>query len=28
LLVGLMLFATWNDVERLRLFRVFGTLFS
>jgi regulator of sigma E protease len=28
LLVGLMLFATWNDVERLRLFRVFGSLFS
>ena len=28
LLVGLMLFATWNDVEKLRLFRVFGSLFS
>ena len=28
LLVGLMLFATWNDVERLRLFQVFGSLFS
>jgi regulator of sigma E protease len=28
LLVGLMLFATWNDVESLRLFRVFGSLFS
>jgi regulator of sigma E protease len=28
LLVGLMLFATWNDVERLRLFRFLGSLFS
>jgi regulator of sigma E protease len=28
LLLGLMLFATWNDVERLRLFRFFGSLFS
>jgi regulator of sigma E protease len=28
LLLGLMLFATWNDVERLRLFRVFGGIFS
>ena len=28
LLLGLMLFATWNDVERLRLFRFIGSLFS
>ncbi|HEY2050117.1 MAG TPA: RIP metalloprotease [Caulobacteraceae bacterium] len=28
LLLGLMLFATWNDVERLRLFRFIGGLFS
>ncbi len=28
LLVGLMLFATWNDLARLRLFQVFGSLFS
>jgi regulator of sigma E protease len=28
LLLALMLFATWNDVERLRLFRFLGSLFS
>jgi regulator of sigma E protease len=28
LLLGLMLFATWNDIERLRLFRFLGSLFS
>ncbi|MDE2357408.1 MAG: RIP metalloprotease [Alphaproteobacteria bacterium] len=28
LLVGLMLFATWNDLARLRLFQIFGSLFS
>jgi regulator of sigma E protease len=28
LLLALMLFATWNDVERLRLFRFIGSLFS
>jgi regulator of sigma E protease len=28
LLVGLMLFATWNDLQRLRVFRIFGSLFS
>jgi regulator of sigma E protease len=28
LLVGLMLFATWNDLQRLRAFHFFGSLFS
>ncbi len=28
LLVGLMLFATWNDLQRLRVFHFFGSLFS
>jgi regulator of sigma E protease len=28
LLVGLMLFATWNDLQRLRVFHSFGSLFS
>jgi regulator of sigma E protease len=28
LLLGLMVFATWNDIERLRLFRFLGSLFS
>ncbi len=28
LLVGLMLFATWNDLQRLRVFHLFGSLFS
>lgn len=28
LLVGLMLFATWNDVQRLPLFHLLGSLFS
>jgi len=28
LLVGLMLFATWNDLQRLHVFRFFGSLFS
>jgi len=28
LLVGLMLFATWNDLQRLRVFQFFGSLFS
>ena len=28
LLVGLMLFATWNDLQRLRVFHIFGSLFS
>jgi regulator of sigma E protease len=28
LLMGLMLFATWNDLQRLRVFHFFGSLFS
>jgi regulator of sigma E protease len=28
LLVGLMLFAAWNDLQRLRVFHSFGSLFS
>ena len=28
LLMGLMLFATWNDLHRLRVFHFFGSLFS
>ena len=28
LLVGLMLFATWNDLQRLRVFQFVGSLFS
>jgi len=28
LLVGLMLFATWNDLQRLRVIHLFGSLFS
>lgn len=28
LLLGLMLFATWNDLHQLRLFKIFGGLFS
>ncbi|MEO8813399.1 MAG: M50 family metallopeptidase, partial [Caulobacteraceae bacterium] len=28
LLVGLMLFATWNDLQQLRVFRFLGSLFS
>jgi regulator of sigma E protease len=28
LLMGLMLFATWNDLHRLRIFDFFGSLFS
>jgi regulator of sigma E protease len=28
MLLGLMLFATWNDLQRLRVFQVFGGLFS
>ena len=28
LLIGLMLFATWNDLQRLRVFHFFGGLFS
>jgi regulator of sigma E protease len=28
LLVGLMLFATWNDLQRLHVFHSFGSLFS
>ena len=28
LLVGLMLFATWNDLQRLRVFHFLGSLFS
>jgi regulator of sigma E protease len=28
LLVGLMLFAAWNDLQSLHVFRSFGSLFS
>jgi regulator of sigma E protease len=28
LVLGLMLFATWNDLQRLRVFHLFGGLFS
>jgi regulator of sigma E protease len=28
LVLGLMLFATWNDLKRLRVFNLFGRLFS
>jgi regulator of sigma E protease len=28
LVLGLMLFATWNDLHRLHVFKMFGTLFS
>jgi regulator of sigma E protease len=28
LVLGLMLFATWNDLQRLRVFNFFGGLFS
>jgi regulator of sigma E protease len=28
LVLGLMLFATWNDLQRLRVFNLFGSLFS
>ena len=28
LVLGLMLFATWNDLHRLRVFNLFGSLFS
>ena len=28
LLVGLMLFAAWNDLQRPRVFHFFGSLFS
>ena len=28
LLVGFMLFATWNDLRGLRVFHLFGSLFS
>jgi regulator of sigma E protease len=28
LLVGLMLFATWNDLGRQKVFQFFGSLFS
>jgi regulator of sigma E protease len=28
LLLGLMLFATWNDLQRLRVFQILGGLFS
>lgn len=28
LVLGLMLFATWNDLQRLRVFNLFGGLFS
>ncbi|MGC1304894.1 MAG: M50 family metallopeptidase [Caulobacteraceae bacterium] len=28
LLLGFMLFATWNDLQRLNLFKIFGSLFS
>ena len=28
LVLGLMLFATWNDLQRLRVFNLFGDLFS
>jgi len=28
LVLGLMLFATWNDLQRLRVFKLFGGLFS
>lgn len=28
MLLGLMLFATWNDLQRLRVFQAFGGLFS
>ena len=28
LVLGLMLFATWNDLQRLNVFKFFGALFS
>ena len=28
LLLGLMLFATWNDLQQLRVFKLLGGLFS
>ena len=28
LVLGLMLFATWNDLQRLHVFKLFGGLFS
>lgn len=28
LVLGLMLFATWNDLQRLNVFKIFGALFS
>ncbi|MEO6338656.1 MAG: site-2 protease family protein, partial [Caulobacteraceae bacterium] len=28
LLLGLMLFATWNDLQQLRVFKIIGGLFS
>jgi len=28
LVLGLMLFATWNDLQRLNVFKLFGGLFS
>ena len=28
LLLGLMLFATWNDLQQLRVFKLLGDLFS
>jgi len=28
LLVGLLLFATWNDLGRQKVFHLFGSLFS
>ena len=28
LIVGLMLFATWNDVRQMSLFRMFGAMFG
>jgi regulator of sigma E protease len=28
LVLGLMLFATWNDLQRLNVFKLFGALFS
>ena len=28
LVLGLMLFATWNDLQRLHVFKIFGALFS
>jgi regulator of sigma E protease len=28
LVLGLMLFATWNDLQRLHVLKLFGALFS